>query len=397
MIKNKLLTRRYALWLSLGVLTGIGTCAKSKPIEQSQNAQAIGNFTRDFTVMGEVPLKERAVAKGLIYGAFPDDGYNIFFKDTQLQSSFNQECGLLAAYFGTSIVHPQENRFDFTATDYFAKFASDNRLLFRGVPLVWKQYNAEWLEKKVQDSNTTSKEIESILVNHISTIVRRYGGQVHSWDVVNEAVMAGSWNPRDDQLDTGSPWFRFLGDNYIDLAFRVAAESDPNALLVYNDNAVEYDTPEEEVRRNAMLKLLERLKSKGTPIHAFGIQGHLDGQRNHLFNPPKFRKFLSDVASLGLKILITELDVSDKDLPQDINTRDRIVAEAYEDFLSVALDEPAVIAVINWGLSDRDSWLSWYSPRQDGLPVRPLPLDERLNRKLGWNAMARAFDNAPRR
>ena len=93
--------------------------------------------------------------------------------------------------------------------------------------------------------------------------------------------------------------------------------------------------------------------------------------------------------------MVTELDVKDASLSADIAMRDRIVAAAYEDYLNVVLDEPAVIAVLTWGLSDRYTWLSEFAPRQDGLPVRPLPLDKNMNRKLAWNAIARAFDQAP--
>jgi len=61
------------------------------------------------------------------------------------------------------------------------------------------------------------------------------------------------------------------------------------------------------------------------------------------------------------------------------------------------LDEKAVIAVITWGLSDRYSWLSEFEPRDDAAPVRTLPLDDQMRHKLAWNAIARAFDNAPQR
>jgi endo-1,4-beta-xylanase len=142
--------------------------------------------------------------------------------------------------------------------------------------------------------------------------------------------------------------------------------------------------------------LLEGLKSKGTPIHALGIQAHLLPGKNK-FNQEKLRRFLRDVASLGLKIMITEMDVADKELPVDIKIRDRIIAGVYEDYLSAALDEKAVIAVITWGLSDRNSWLSEFQPRDDHAPVRPLPLDAQMQRKLVWNAIARAFDHAPKR
>ncbi|HEY9637572.1 MAG TPA: endo-1,4-beta-xylanase, partial [Coleofasciculaceae cyanobacterium] len=77
--------------------------------------------------------------------------------------------------------------------------------------------------------------------------------------------------------------------------------------------------------------------------------------------------------------------------------RDRIVAKVYEDYLSVVLEEPAVIAVLTWGLSDRYTWHSQFNPRQDKAPVRPLPLDAQLTRKFAWNAIARAFDSAPKR
>lgn len=55
----------------------------------------------------------------------------------------------------------------------------------------------------------------------------------------------------------------------------------------------------------------------------------------------------------------------------------------------------AVTAVINWGLSDRYSWLREFKPRKDRPPVRPLPLDAQMQRKLAWNAIARALKNAP--
>jgi endo-1,4-beta-xylanase len=109
------------------------------------------------------------------------------------------------------------------------------------------------------------------------------------------------------------------------------------------------------------------------------------------------KAFLRDVASLGLKVMITELDVIDQKLPLDINVRDRTVARVYEDYLSIVLDEPAVIAVVNWGLSDRSTWHLQFNPREDKAPVRPLPLDAQLKRKLDWNAIARAFDKVSRR
>jgi endo-1,4-beta-xylanase len=128
----------------------------------------------------------------------------------------------------------------------------------------------------------------------------------------------------------------------------------------------------------------------------WGIQAHLFSHKFYRqFDPKRLKTFIGEVADLGLKIMITELDVIDSKLPKDINIRDRMVAAVYEDYLSVVLEEPAVIAVMTWGLSDRYTWISKFAPREDDTPVRPLPLDNQLNRKLAWNAIARAFDSAP--
>ena len=116
------------------------------------------------------------------------------------------------------------------------------------------------------------------------------------------------------------------------------------------------------------------LKAKGTPIDSLGIQAHLTATENDNFNPLKFRQFLREVANLDLKIIISELDVRDRFYKGDILSRDRAVAKAYKDYLSVVLESPAVIAISTWGLSDRYSWTNDKS-RPDGTPQRLLLLD----------------------
>ncbi|TBR58665.1 glycosyl hydrolase family 10 [Westiellopsis prolifica IICB1] len=393
MVKKQKLFRRRNFLLGLGISAGTICFAGTKTFRYYSQAKSESHLKRSSSVVGKASLRDRAAAKGLIYGAFPDDGYNRLLQNKELRSAFVQECSLLVGGFYWGATRPSDSTFNFTGNDSFAQFASKHKMLFRGHPLVWHDVIPHWLINKFKDPRTTSQEVQNILINHVSTTVKRYAGRIHSWDVVNEAI-----KPDDKRSDglRNSPWLKFLGPDYIELAFRVAAEKDPKALLVYNDAGLEYDIPEHEARRSATLKLLERLKSRGTPIHAFGIQSHLWGHETR-FNSKKLRNFLADVASLGLKILVTELDVTDENLPKDFKIRDRMVAAAYEEYLSVVLDEKAVIAVITWGLSDRYTWLSNFAPRRDKLPVRPLPLDSSFQRKLAWNAIAKAFDNAPKR
>ena len=89
--------------------------------------------------------------------------------------------------------------------------------------------------------------------------------------------------------------------------------------------------------------------------------------------------------------MITELDARDHRLPADEAERDCRVAATYRDYLDVMLDQPRLRSIGVWGLSDRYSWLTWHEPRDDGLPVRPLPFDHEMKRKPAWNAIANAL------
>jgi endo-1,4-beta-xylanase len=386
------MNRRHFL-AGLGTLTATSVIGCSSKEEDSilENTALLKEVQkREFPVSQGESLNQRANRKGLFYGAFTD--YRTFRTDASIREAFKRNCGLVVGGVFWHLTRPAPDQFDWTAPDVFFNFAQENNMMFRGTPLVWHKLYPKWMKAKLDDPTTTRKEIEAILETHISTIVRRYAGKTHSWEVINEPIAPGD---RPDGLRV-TPWLRHMGVDYIDFAFRVAAEADPKAILVLNEFAIEYRDRYQERKRNSLLKLLEQLKARGTPIHALGMQSHLSGDRPPSALKP-LRQFLSDVASLGLKILITELDVEDKRLPANRDFRDRLVASVYSDYLSIVLDEKAVIGVITWGLSDRYTWLTQNSPRSDGLAVRPLLLDDQMHPKFAWNAIARAFDQAPSR
>ena len=397
MSKNQfLLTRRRTLLLGLGTFLATIACSDQNRQTLADNDLTVSQddlLKRSFSVNGRGSLKKRAAAKGLIYGG--ESAYEGVSADEDFANAIRRECNMLMNaglkwHYGSKPLRPTPDTFDFTAGDWTADFAQKHNLLFRGHTLVWHQGLPPWFEETVKQENA-----REILVNHVQTVAKHFAGRIHSWDLLNEAIELG--DGRADNLRK-TPWLEFIGPEYVEIAFRTAAEADPKAMLVYNDYGLEYDTPDQEQKRTAVLKFLEDQKSKGTPIHALGIQSHLDHleKTEKKFSAKKFREFLKNVADLGLKIMLTELDVNDTKLAGDINLRDRYVAAAYEDYLSVVLDEPAVIAVITFGLSDRYTWLTEF-PREDGQPVRPLPLDAQMKRKLAWQAMARAIDAAPQR
>ena len=282
---------------------------------------------------------------------------------------------------------PQPGQFNFAPGDSLLAFATQHHMLFRGHNLVWHQQTPAW-------AGADPAMAQQQLVSHITAEVSHYAGQVQSWDVINEPL-----EPKNGRADglRNNAWMLSLGPGYIETALRAAAAADPKAVLVINDYGMEYDNADADARRAAMLALLTRLKQEGVPVGALGIQSHLDASQGGHFNTAKFSAFLQSVAALGLKIYLTELDVADSNLPADVTTRDTRVAQAYADYLNTALQQPAVTMVVTWGLTDRYTWLSSESPRPDGLPVRPLPLDSNLQTKPAYNAMLSAFANATSR
>lgn len=337
---------------------------------------------------GEPSLSARAAAKGLFYGASAVK--STLAEDVNYAEAFASQCGILATDWEAKwhILHPTPTTYNFTAADWLLDFAEQHDMLFRAHTLVWHLDLPPWFPAYANPSNA-----RQLLSKYVETVVGHFRNRVCSWDVVNEVIQ-----PPDGQANDlrNSPWLRLLGPDYIETAFHAAAASDPRALLVYNEYSLEYDTPYADKKRAAVLKLLERLKSKGVPVQALGIEAHLVPGRDPL-NPAKLSRFLQEVSSMGLKILVTEMDASDRHLPATVAMRDQKVADEYARFLAPVLDNKWVVAVLTWGLSDRYTWLKKFAPRGDGEAVRPLPLDLDFHPKPAWHAMASAFDHAPAR
>jgi endo-1,4-beta-xylanase len=283
---------------------------------------------------------------------------------------------------------------DFGPADTIANFAAANKLVLRGHNLLWYHRTPEWYF----DLPDRSAQ-EHAVVDHVRQLAARYRGRIHSWDVVNEPIEPKDGRP--DGLRT-AVFLETLGPEYLDLAYHMAREADPDARLVVNDYDIELDAPEQEARRIALLRLLERMQRSGTPVDAVGIQAHLSAVGGPPFSAPVLRRFLAEIAGLGLTIQITELDVTDEQAPADITVRDGLVADTYRRFLDAALDEPAVKMVVTWGLSDRHSWIVRHETyqakwRADAAASRPLPFDADLEAKPAFDAIVQAFVHAPQR
>ena len=347
-------------------------------LQLSASALAASAFPHSAFADGTPSLREIAAPKGLFFGSAVSDAQ---LHRPELTALLLQQCSIVVPENAMKwrLTHPDPDRFDFTQADNFMNFVESNHLLARGHNLCWHEHNPGWL-----DSTLTPQNAADILTTHIRTVAGRYKGRIHSWDVVNEAIRPEHHNHHDL---TTSIWLKNIGEGYLDLAYRTAAEADPSALLTYNDFDIETDQPAQEKKREAILALLHRMRKKGTPIHALGVQAHL---RTYAGLPAwnGLNKFLKQIEKLKLQVYVTELDVDDSSLPADIPERDRLVAEYYKSFLTNILRHKSVKAVLTWCLSDRDSWLQGFRPRPDHLRQRPLPFDADLRPKPAFFALS---------
>jgi endo-1,4-beta-xylanase len=336
-------------------------------------------------VSAAASLGAHAAARGLLYGCAVD--VHALAAEPGYAALIRQQCNIVVAENAMkwAALRPSAETFRFDEADALMAFAEANKMKVRGHNLAWDKWNPKWLETDV-----TAADARQVLVTHIRTVMGRYAGRIHSWDVVNEAIDVKDGRP--DGL-RNSVWLRLIGEDYLEVAFRTAREADAKALLTYNDYGFEEEAAEAEKKRAAVLGLLRRLVGRGVPIDAVGVQSHIDtaGDKAAKYGAG-LAGFIAAARGLGLQVFVTEMDVNDRALVVDTKVRDAAVAAAYREYLDVALADPAVRAVLTWGITDRHTWLDHAATRKDGQPERPLPFDSEYHAKAAFFAVRDALD-----
>lgn len=353
-----------ALATSLSLAT-LGACASTAPRPlHSKHAEA-----------SPTSLNNLARARGQLWGTAINDSS---LSDPALRRLISEQAGAITPENALKwdATEPEPGRFSLAQAQPQLAFARSNGLVVRGHALVWHQQLPAWLQ------SLPAPELRRALERHVKGVAMGLRGQIHTWDVVNE--------PLDEQGHglRRNLWLQALGPDYIADALRWAHQADPSARLAINDYGLEGDDPSSARKRQALLDLVRTLRRQGVPLDVVGLQAHLLAPAG---GEPSFSSlpgFLAELRRLGLEVQITELDVSDRELPAAPALRDARVATTYDAFLRAVLAEPAVTLVSTWGLSDRDSWLNQAFPRADGLPQRPLPYDADLRAKSARSRIA---------
>ncbi len=277
-----------------------------------------------------------------------------------------------------------EGTFRFEAPDAIAAFARANALRLFGHTLVWYAQDPPAFRR----IDGQGRAFAEAYRNYILAVAGRYRGQTVGWDVVNEAVAEDGQGLRD------CLWSRNLGQtDYMRRAFDHAREADPDAVLLIND----YNLESLPKKRATFLRLVETLLKAGAPVGGVGTQSHLAAD----LRPGAVTEAMGELASLGLPIHVSELDISLNRAAGLFRSRadlqaaqDRLAQEIAEGF--ARLPPRQRFAFTLWGLKDDQSWLRSAkenpSPPWDG----PLAFDDLGGRKPMFDALAAGFSASPR-
>jgi endo-1,4-beta-xylanase len=278
-------------------------------------------------------------------------------------------------------VHPAADRYVFDAQDRYVQFGVDRHMQVVGHNLVWHQQTPAWVFQGDDGKPADRETLLARMRDHIHTVVGRYKGKIHGWDVVNEAI-------DEDGSLRKAPWHDGIGDDYVAKAFEFAHEADPDAELYYNDYNLE-----KPAKRAGVIRLVKDLQARGLRIDGIGNQGHW-----RLDTPTiqEIEQTLADLHGTGLKVMYSELDINllpnaargadpaianpyANGLPDE---KQQELARRYAEIFDVLLKHPGWVSRITfWGLSDADSWLN------RGRANYPLLWDRQRQPKPAFNAV----------
>ena len=346
------------------------------------------------TIAGYATQKDKPTLKDALKGKFY---IGVALNTPQITGADTLSLEIVKKHFNSIVaencmksgqIQRTEGVFDFELADQFVEFGEKHNMHIVGHTLIWHSQAPRWFFSDEKGNDVSREVLIERMKNHIYTVVGRYKGRIHGWDVVNEAIEDnGSWR--------NSKFYQILGEEFVELAFKFAAEADPDAELYYNDYSMAL-----EGRRNGVIKMVKNLQSKGIKIDGIGMQGHLLMEGPSLED---FEKSILAYSDLGVTVMITELDLSALPWPARQQGADIALRAEYEarmnpytaglpdsvsvdwnqrmgDFFSLFMKHSDKISrVTQWGVTDNQSWKNNFPTR--GRTDYPLLFDRNYQPK----------------
>lgn len=296
--------------------------------------------------------------------------YNAFVTNEAYRKLAVSEFSMMTPENGMKpqFIHPGKDTYTFTEMDMLVDISHQNDMLVHGHSLVYAKSNPAWM------SEISKPQREKVMVGHVKTVASHFKGKVFEWDVINEPLSNDKESYQDKRMGLESNfWYEAMGEKYIDLAFLTAREADPAAALFLNEYGLERDGE----RWDALISLIKRLQERKVPIDGIGFESHVYGDGDYS-DLEVLRKHMQILNDLGLKVRISEIDVTGDNPEEQINQ--------YVVALEACLSESNCVGYSTWGITDQFGSTS----RSDRYPViygTSLLFDSKLQPKPAYKAL----------
>ncbi|CCH55999.1 glycoside hydrolase family protein [Fibrisoma limi BUZ 3] len=274
---------------------------------------------------------------------FRTEADNRHYEET-FRSLFNTAC--VPFYWKT--LEPEQGKLRFAANsssiyrrpppDVVVDFCKANGLMLKGHTLVWDHPThgvPDWLP-----ADTT--EVKRLIAKRIQEIAARYGGQIKTWDVVNEVLKGHPDIP--------------MPREYALFAFREAQKAFPADTRLFINEVTPESWQNYRKEYSPYYLLIESLKAKGARIGGIGLQFHFFNEQLHedvangkAMIPGDLLRVLDLYGQFGVPLHVSEITIPT--LPYNEVGLQR-QATLTRNFYRLWFSHPAVGAIIWWNVAD---------------------------------------------
>lgn len=252
------------------------------------------------------------------------------------------------------------------------EWCKENNKALRGHTIIWHSQTPNWIFYENFDTSASLVSRDVMLARMESYIKQTfekleelgYIDMFYAYDVVNEAWL-------DDGTKRDSLWLQTIGEDYLWYAFYYADMYAPEYIDLY------YNDFNEQFKTDALYEFVQTLVDENGNylIDGIGFQAHLyteDSLEDYFYAMDK-------LATLGLKISLTELDVCLGTYPViKPATEENLVAQGqfYYNLINGILERVEAGSVkmdslTFWGFSDQLSWRKERSPMLYDIVYKP--------------------------
>ncbi|KAL4187955.1 hypothetical protein AMTRI_Chr09g21460 [Amborella trichopoda] len=215
---------------------------------------------------------------------------------------------------------PEPGKLNYSLPDQLLRLVRSRGIpTIRGHNIFWEDpvYTPSWVR------NLSENALLQAVNSRIQSLMSRYKGEFVHWDVSNEMLHFDFYESR-------------LGPNATAYFFETAKRSDPWATLFMNDFNVVETCGDENSTVDVYVSRLRELMDGGYVMDGIGLEAHFTRP-----NVPLMRSILDKLATLGLPIWLTEVDIS--------KTLDHETQATYlEEVLREGFSHPSINGIMLW-------------------------------------------------